>query len=292
MKRLFALLLIFCLFPLPVLGASSPSLPDLGAFSDSELETVTTEEESYIIKQKYSGSLEQVASIVEAYVELLEKSYDLKMSATFRVQHSQFYILNYKGTGSMGGFNVYNDDYHWRCNDCQVYIDYTIPESGVSNLWIYYRPEFHFQDTGDRYSGNAQAAPSPTAKSTAKATAKPSSSRCSVCGGDGVIERDCANCGGDGKRDCMSCAGKGYNNCSGCGGTGRRRCGYCYGSGKYQGKRCSSCSGLGYKTCSSCTGGKKRCSACSGSGDRRCTSCSGKGRKSSRCTYCGGDGIR
>ena len=301
MKRLLAFVLILCMLPSLSLAASKATLPDFKSFSRNQLELMETEKKDYLTMEKFSGSQSLIISLAKAYVELLTSKYDLDMIANFQIDYGSYdrvnYALVYDGSASMGSFNIFSDEHNWRCENCQVFLQYNIVSSGNATLWVYFRPEFNYKDTGDRYDGssnsNAKATPKPGKKTTAAPTSRPSTtSRCTTCGGDGQVERSCSSCGGDGKRDCMSCAGKGYNNCSGCYGSGKRRCGSCYGTGKNGSKRCSICSGRGYKDCSSCSGGKQRCSACSGSGDRNCSSCSGRGTKSSTCTSCGGDGRR
>lgn len=303
MKRLLAFVLILCMLPSFSLAASKATLPDFKSYSRNQLELKETEKKDYLTMEKFSGSQSLIISLAKAYVELLTSKYDLDMIANFQIDYGSHdrvnYALVYDGSASMGSFNIFSDEHNWRCENCQVFLQYNIVSSGNATLWVYFRPEFNYKDTGDRYGGSsnsnakATATPKPGKKTTAAPTSRPSTtSRCTTCGGDGQVERSCSSCGGDGERDCMSCSGKGYNNCSGCYGSGERRCGSCYGTGKNGSKRCSSCSGRGYKDCSSCSGGKQRCSACSGSGDRNCSSCSGRGTKSSTCTSCGGDGRR
>ena len=166
MKRLLALMLILCMLPIVSLAASNPTLPDFKSYSKQQLELIETAEKDYLIMEKFSGSQSQISALVDAYVELLIANYGMHEVAGFQVDYGTYKRVNhaliYTDFTSMGTFNIYNDDYHWH-SDCQVFLQYNLVESGNSTMWLYYRPEFDYRDTGDRYGSTSSGTTGGTA---------------------------------------------------------------------------------------------------------------------------------
>lgn len=94
-------------------------------------------------------------------------------------------------------------------------------------------------------------------------------------------DRECDECGGDGRADCSYCR-YGEVNCDECEGTGNLECPECDGDGRQMGdgkwENCEECGGSGEIKCEECDGGGEvSCNECGGSGREDCNTCDGGG---------------
>ena len=86
-------------------------------------------------------------------------------------------------------------------------------------------------------------------------------------------DRECDECGGDGRTDCSYCR-YGEVNCDECEGTGNIECPVCNG----ENDDCEECDGTGEIKCEECGGGGEvSCNECGGSGREDCNTCDGGG---------------
>lgn len=86
-------------------------------------------------------------------------------------------------------------------------------------------------------------------------------------------DRECDECGGDGRGDCSYCR-YGEVNCDECEGTGNIECPVCNG----ENDDCEECGGSGEIKCEECGGGGEvSCDECQGSGREDCSTCDGGG---------------
>ncbi len=132
---------------------------------------------------------------------------------------------------------------------------------------------------------------------------------CSACGADGLMKKDCADCGATGELNCPKCGGDGTVSCQNCEGLGSVPCPRCNGYGKVQCPWCKGlgcpicedsswlycpdCKGKGSLPCPACGGsGDVKCSICGGGGELGCPGCGGEGWNLIQCPHCGGDGSR
>lgn len=201
-KRLLAILLVLCFVPLCALAtfnpeksmpslSKTPALPALQPYASAQLKDEKKESESYLIHWRYSGKPSTVAAVAEAFVQLLQEEYHCDQVNCFTVDCGSYAVVGYAFTRKCGielsSFYVYDEQEgrSWNSGDCNVFVEYTIPDSGTSYLHFYYSPEFTLLDEGYRYvmetGGSEQvkvnhATAKPSATQKPRATEKPDAS--------------------------------------------------------------------------------------------------------------------
>ena len=98
-----------------------------------------------------------------------------------------------------------------------------------------------------------------------------------------IFHSKCSQCGGDGLVSCGKCNGKGMEPCIKCRGNGMASCPVCKGNRQARGKdgtmgTCIKCNGNGHVRCLPCKGtGNTQCMQCHGKGQIQCTRCNHTG---------------
>ncbi|MBE5784147.1 MAG: hypothetical protein E7329_12645 [Clostridiales bacterium] len=194
-KRFFAILLVLCLLPLGAQAdfdpgklnrfSRNPLLQDMKAYASAQLKEGNIKTESYLIYQQYSGKPSTVAAVAEAYAQLLLDKFGCELEKKFTVDCGNYartgYAFSCDYAIDLSQFHVYgeeDDGRNWDSGDCNIFVQYTIPDSGTSYIHFYYSPEFTCKDEGYRYvmeTGGSEKVivNSFTTKTTPKPTARP-----------------------------------------------------------------------------------------------------------------------
>ena len=196
-KRFLAFWLLLCLLPWTALADFDPSkvfagaaVPDIKAFASAQLKEGGQQTKDYLIYRKFSGKPSTLAAVAEAYVQLLQEEYAFKLEKKITIDCGSYARIGYAFSSSSlirpSNFSVYSndDEPYWNSDNCNLFIQYIIPDSGTSYIHLYYSPEFTYKDQGDRYvketGGSERVKVTQTAKPQAtqkpRATEKPDTS--------------------------------------------------------------------------------------------------------------------
>ena len=181
MKKLIALLLILVLLPVTAVAvtfnpysfsqSTKPSLPSFATYLDqyATIGTVTTED--YLIYEKYYGKPSNIAPITESYVAMLVDTFKFEIIdeqwADFGSYARITYSLTLDTRKTLSTFQVSNpsDEPTWETPYANVIVQYTIPDSGMSYVHLYYSPEFNVVSPLKNYAPPGKTS-SPAAKPT------------------------------------------------------------------------------------------------------------------------------